>query len=104
MKLTNDQTKKVATLASLPIDDGDLDIYSSQLSKILDYIDQLGKVDVLDTEPLYNVSTNQSVMREDEVRRSLHQDEVLKNASNVKDGQPAGRQGYFITKGVFNEE
>lgn len=97
MKLTSDQTKKVATLASLPISEEGLDKYSSQLSKILDYIDQLNEVDVSEIDPLYNVSENKSKLREDEIKKSLHQEESLQNASKKSDG-------YFVTKGVFNEE
>lgn len=96
MLLDKDKTRKVAKLANLPISDEELDKYSTQLSKILDYIDQLEKVDVSDIGPLYNVSLNHSVMREDEVRRSLHQEEATKNASKKSDG-------YFVTKGVFEE-
>lgn len=96
MLLDKEKTKKVAKLANLPVSVEELDKYSEQLSKILDYIDQLEKVDVKDIEPAYNVSVNQSKMREDEVKRSLHQDETLQNASQSKDG-------FFVTKGVFEE-
>lgn len=97
MLLDKDKTRKVATLANLPISDEDLDTYSTQISKILDYIDQLEKVDISDVDALYNVSADKSKLREDETKKSLHQDEALQNAVKKSDG-------YFVTKGVFDNE
>lgn len=97
MKLTNDQVKKVAKLANLPIQEEELEKYSDQLSKILDYIDQLKTVDTESVEPTFNVTGNKTVTRPDEVKDALSQEESLKNASLKKDG-------FFVTKGVFNDE
>lgn len=97
MLVDKEKVKKVAKLANLPVLDEELDKYSSQISKILDYIEKLEKVDVSKVDALYNVSENKSKLREDEVKKSLHQEEALQNASNKKDG-------FFVTKGVFNEQ
>jgi aspartyl-tRNA(Asn)/glutamyl-tRNA(Gln) amidotransferase subunit C len=97
MKLDKEATRKVAKLANLPVGELDIDKYSHQLSAVLEYIDQLQKVNTEDIEPSYNVSEEKNITREDEVRSSLPQDEVLKNA-------PKKEQGYFVTKGVFNDE
>ena len=97
MKLSTDQVKKVAKLANLPITDEETDKYSDQLSKILDYIDQLNSVDTKGVEPTYNVTDLENVIRPDEVGDSLTQEEALQNGSNVKNG-------YFVTKGVFESE
>jgi aspartyl-tRNA(Asn)/glutamyl-tRNA(Gln) amidotransferase subunit C len=96
MHLTKDQVKKVAKLANLPISDGDEEKYSKQLSKILDYIDQLNKVDTKNIKPTYNVSGKNSVQATDVVESSLSQEETLQNTSHKRDG-------YFVTKGVFEE-
>jgi len=99
--------KKVAKLANLPLSGEEEEKYSQQLSKILDYIEHLNKVDTLrhgsgqasDVKPTFNPSTTlrtSSVMREDEVGESLLQDEALLNAPKKKDG-------FIITKGVFEE-
>ena len=90
--------KKVAKLANLPLTPQEEEKYSEQLSKILDYIDQLNKVDTENVEPTYNVSGLSNVMRPDEVGDcTISQDEALQNASKKKDG-------FFVTKGVFEEE
>ena len=97
MKLTCDQVKKVAKLANLPITSEEEERYSQQLSKILDYIEQLNKVDSEGVEPLYNVSAKNGKLRPDVVEKSMTQDEALQNAVNK-------RQGQFVTKGVFENE
>lgn len=96
MKLSKNQVKHVAKLANLPISDEELEKYSQQLSKILDYIDLLNKVDTKNLEPLFNVTGLENILREDEISEGLTQEEALQNASSSKDG-------YFTTKGVFEE-
>lgn len=96
MKLSRDQVKKVAKLANLPITSEEEEKYCEQLSKILDYIDQLNSVDTDSVEPTFNVTGNSNVWRGDEVSESLSQDDALMNAPKTKDG-------YFVTKGVFEE-
>lgn len=100
MKLTTDQVKKVAKLADLPISEEELPVYSEQLSAILDYIDKLNEVDTKDVEPTFNVSLNKTSLEESsevEPQKSLSQEEALSNA-------PSSKNGYFVTKGVFEEE
>ena len=97
MKLSKGQVKKVASLANLPISEEDEEKYSEQLSKVLDYIDQLNTAETKGVEPLFNVSGLNNVMAEDDVLESLSQDEALKNSPNHKDG-------FFVTKGVFDNE
>lgn len=97
MKLSVDQVRKVTKLANLPVSDGEVEKYSEQLSKILDYIDQLDGVKTDDVEPTYNVTGSYNALSEDIPTPSLSQDEALSNAINKK-------EGYFATKGIFEEE
>lgn len=88
---------KVAKLANLPLTPGEEKKYSEQLSKILDYVEQLNQVDTTDVGATYNISPNLNVMAKDEVRKSLSQKDAISNAANTKDG-------FIISKGVFNQE
>lgn len=97
MKLTSDQVKKVAKLANLPLSSEQEELYSEQLSKILDYIEQLNKVDTSGVLPIYNVSQKDFILREDIVSNSLTQQESLQNSKTSKNG-------FFVTKGVFEEK
>lgn len=97
MKLTIDQVKHVAKLANLPLTDEEEELYTDQLSNILEYIDQLNSVDTSRVEPTFNVSGQDTVMREDKSADGLSQDEALLNA-------PAKKDGFFVTKGVSSNE
>lgn len=97
MKLTLDQVKHVAKLANLPLTSEEEEKHSEQLSNILDYIEQLNKVDTADVEPTFNVTGLSNVMREDTTAPCLSQEEAMLNAPKKKDGM-------FETKGVFEEE
>ncbi len=103
MKLTKDQVRHVAKLANLPLTSEEEEKYSEQLSKILEYIEQLNKVDTTGVEPTFNVSGQENVMRKDEAESSLSQEEVLQNAPKKEKGLPAGQAGFFVTKGVFDK-
>lgn len=97
MKLTSDQVKKVAKLANLPLSNEEEEKYADQLSNILDYIEQLNKVDTSNVEPTFNVTVQANVMREDTTAGCLSQKEAILNA-------PKKKNGMFETKGVFEEE
>ena len=86
MKLSKDQVKKVAKLANLPLTPEEENLYSEQLSKVLDYIDQLNQVDTKGIEPTFNVTGLSNVMRKDKAEKSLP------------------KNGSYITKGVFEDE
>lgn len=97
MALTKDQVKHVAKLANLPLTSEEEEKYSEQLSKILDYIEQLNKVDTKNIEPIFNVSGQSNVMDEDKIGACLSDEDVLSNT-------PKKENGFFVTKGVFEEE
>ena len=89
--------KHVAKLANLPLTPEEEEKYSDQLSKILEYIDQLNEVDTTNVEPTFNVSEQENVMGKDEPVVSLSQEETLQNT-------PKKENGFFVTKGVFEAE
>ena len=88
MSLTVEQTQYVAELARLHLTAAELQEMSSQLSVILDYVEQLQQVDTDDVEPLVHPMPVQNVFREDELRESLPVDQALSNA-------PARKDDYF---------
>lgn len=96
MPLTKDQVKHVAKLANLPLTEEEEKKYSEQLSKILEYVEKLNQVDTSSVEPTFNVSGQSNVMSEDKLGTCLPQQDSLINA-------PKRSEGFFVTKGVFNE-
>lgn len=97
MKLTADQVKHVAKLANLPLTSEEEEKYAEQLSRILDYIEQLNKVDTSKIEPTFNVSGQSNVLAEDKLGECLSQEDALSNASKKQNE-------CFVTKGVFGNE
>lgn len=87
----------IAKLANLPLSEQEKRVYEGQLTKILDYVEQIESVDTKSIEATFNVSTNKNVTRKDTVNKGLTQDEALANVGNKKDG-------FVVTKGVFEEE
>ena len=86
MKLTQEQVRHVANLARLGLGDDQLEAMAAQLSSILEYIDQLEKIDTEAIPPTAQVGELADVMRDDAVRPSLEQEEALANAPAMDDG------------------
>lgn len=80
MRLTPEQVHNVALLARLRLSKTELEIFTPQLSAILDYIDQLAALDTEGVEPLAHGIEVVNVFREDRVEPSLKRDEALANA------------------------
>jgi len=77
-----DDVRKVAKLSRLELSDADLGLMAKQLSAILQYVDQLSKLNTDNVEPLAHPLPIQNVFRPDEPRPSLPVDEALRNAPN----------------------
>lgn len=67
MKLTKDQVKRVAVLARLGLSEAEIEKLQPQLSGILDYVEQLNKVNTDGVEPTAQVTGLINVTREDKV-------------------------------------
>jgi aspartyl-tRNA(Asn)/glutamyl-tRNA(Gln) amidotransferase subunit C len=85
MKLTRAQVEHVAQLARLGLTDEEKEALASELSSILEYIDQLEQLDTSSIAPTAQVGELVDVMRDDEVEPSLGVEEALANAPS-RDG------------------
>jgi aspartyl-tRNA(Asn)/glutamyl-tRNA(Gln) amidotransferase subunit C len=93
MRLTHDELRHVADLARLGLRDDELDALASELSSILEYIDQLEQLDTAAIPPTAQVGELVDVMRDDEVGPSLDVEEALRNA-------PARDGAYFVVRAM----
>ena len=84
-KITRKEVEHVARLARLELTEEEKERMTAQLDSILGYIDTLSELDTSQVEPTTTVIPMVSVMREDVVRQSLHQDEALANAPDRED-------------------
>ncbi|MCF7872635.1 MAG: Asp-tRNA(Asn)/Glu-tRNA(Gln) amidotransferase subunit GatC [Candidatus Omnitrophica bacterium] len=78
--IDKERVEYIAKLAKIDINDQESEFLSSQLSKIIDYIDKLKEVDTKGIKPMRGLSTGQSLMREDKAKNNLAKENILKNA------------------------
>jgi len=86
MHLSIEQIEHIARLARLEVSETEKKTYSEQLSAILDYVDQLQKVDTEGVEPTSQVTGLVNNNREDEVIESGIASDLLATAPSVRDG------------------
>ncbi len=86
MKLSREEVLYIARLARLGLTKAEVDRLSEQLSNILENFEVLQQVDTTGVPPTAQPNTLQNVLKEDEVKPSLPQNEVLANAPR-KDGE-----------------
>lgn len=80
MAISRDEIAEVANLSRLEMDDAELDRFTGQLQKILEYASMLNELDIENVEPTSHAVPVANVLREDESRPSLPVEEVLENA------------------------
>jgi len=75
------EVRHVASLARVDLDDEEVELFAEQFADILEYFDALDDVPETDSETELD-----NVMRPDEVREGLTQEEALRNAPETEDG------------------
>ncbi|RME64672.1 MAG: Asp-tRNA(Asn)/Glu-tRNA(Gln) amidotransferase subunit GatC [Nitrospirae bacterium] len=80
MSVTREEVEHIAGLARLALSEEEKALYQEQLSKILQYIEQLRELDTSDVPPTSHVVPLKNVFREDEPGESLPVEEALANA------------------------
>lgn len=86
MKITKEEVLNVAHLARLDMEDAAVEPFAVQISKILDYIDQLNQVDTRGVSPTSHAISLANAFREDEERPHLDRTAALTNAPEKEDG------------------
>ena len=86
MAISKDEVNYVAKLSRIKLEDKTLDNFTSQLAKILKYMEKLDQLNTKDTAPTSHVLGLTNVVRKDENIKSLPTAEALKNAPNKEDG------------------
>jgi aspartyl-tRNA(Asn)/glutamyl-tRNA(Gln) amidotransferase subunit C len=89
--------RHVASLARLEITDEEVALYAEQLSKILQYVEQLSELNTNDVEPTAHPLPVTNVMRDDIVQDSYDPDRALGNA-------PQRQDSFFRVPKVLDQE
>jgi aspartyl-tRNA(Asn)/glutamyl-tRNA(Gln) amidotransferase subunit C len=88
MPITKKDVVHVAELARLALTEEETELYTTQLQRILGYVEKLKELETEGVEPTSYTVPLTRVMREDRVKESLSQEDALKNA-------PAKEKGLF---------
>jgi aspartyl-tRNA(Asn)/glutamyl-tRNA(Gln) amidotransferase subunit C len=87
LKVDENLTKQVANLARLELSDQEAKTFTQQLKQVLEYVDQLQKVNVEGVEMMTHPLKLETPMRKDEVKPSLKNDQgkpkILDSAPDV---------------------
>lgn len=86
MAISIKDVEYVAGLAKLELSEKEKKKFQKELDNIIKYIDQLKEVNTEGIPPTSHVIPMENVLREDEVLKSLSQDEALANAPEKEDG------------------
>ncbi len=74
---------KIAALAHLRLSEEEIDLFTRQLADILEYANQVQRIDTTGVPPTASVVTRHEADRPDEVRPSLAREDALANAPDA---------------------
>lgn len=83
--LSKEEIEHIAMLARLSLTEEEKELFSAQLSSILDYMEKLNELDTENIEPTSHVLSLSNVMREDAPRDSIPREDALVNAPDRTD-------------------
>jgi aspartyl-tRNA(Asn)/glutamyl-tRNA(Gln) amidotransferase subunit C len=78
--------EKVARLARLELSEEEKETFGNQMEQILAYMEQLNRIDTTGVEPTSHAIPVYNVFRDDKVKPSFPQEEVLAIAPDEEDG------------------
>ena len=97
MSITRTEVERIAKLAKLKFADDEIESLTHQMGEIIDYVNKINELDLEEVPPTYHVLDMKNVMREDQVKEGLIQEEVLMNA-------PAKHGGFFSVPKVIRHK
>jgi aspartyl-tRNA(Asn)/glutamyl-tRNA(Gln) amidotransferase subunit C len=86
MALSESDVRHVALLARLELSDDEIERFRTDLNSILDHIDEIQRLDLDDVPPTAHPLDVVNVVRPDEVRPGLSQNEAVMNAPQADSG------------------
>ncbi len=95
-KITKEEVEKVAQLARLELNEDEINNHAEQLEKILEYIEQLEKIDTNDVPCTTRAIEVINVFRKDEKKYSECTEELLELG-------PSKEDKYFKVPKIINE-
>ncbi|PJK15691.1 Asp-tRNA(Asn)/Glu-tRNA(Gln) amidotransferase GatCAB subunit C [Chryseomicrobium excrementi] len=85
--ITKEEVRHVAHLARLAITEEEVEHFTEQLAKIVQFADKLNELDTTNVEPTTHVLPLENVLREDKSVAGLDRDVMMKNVKEQEAGQ-----------------
>ena len=95
MPIDKSQVKKIAKLSRISLDDSKLESLSKDLVSILNFVEQLNKLDTNEIKPLTSIIDKSLDTRDDTVSDGQIKDQILKNS-------PEKNEDFFIVPKVVD--
>ena len=92
--ISKEETKHIAGLARIGLSDEEIEKFSQDLSSILDFIEQLGKVEMVEVEPTAHITGLENKMRSD-------MEKDFENKEEIRELFPEEKNGYDKVKSVL---
>ncbi|MBI3232317.1 MAG: Asp-tRNA(Asn)/Glu-tRNA(Gln) amidotransferase subunit GatC [Candidatus Doudnabacteria bacterium] len=92
--LSKEEVIKIAQLARIELSEKEVEKFQKDLSLVLEYVDELKKVDVTGLEEVSQVTGLVNVQREDVAIEAGNHDAIFSQAPEMKDG-------YFKVKAIL---
>jgi aspartyl-tRNA(Asn)/glutamyl-tRNA(Gln) amidotransferase subunit C len=86
MALDKATVAHIATLARIRLSEIELEPLAEELSRILDWVEQLNEVDTTDVPPMASTAAARLPMRDDAVTDGGRRDGILRNAPRAEHG------------------
>jgi aspartyl-tRNA(Asn)/glutamyl-tRNA(Gln) amidotransferase subunit C len=93
MSIDKATVARIAALARIEVPESDQERLAGELSRILDWVEQLDEVDTRDVQPMRSVMGIKRHWRPDQVADGDRQGDVVRNA-------PKSHDGYFVVPKV----
>lgn len=84
--LTKEEVKKLAVLARIELSEAQVEKFQKDLSTVLDYIDELKKVNTSGVDEVFEVTGLVNVQRDDKPVVADNHEAIFSNAPEMKDG------------------
>jgi aspartyl-tRNA(Asn)/glutamyl-tRNA(Gln) amidotransferase subunit C len=85
MKISKTEVAHVARLARLALDETEIATLTGEMDTILDYVEQLNRLDTVGIVPTAHAVPMENAFREDEVKPGFTAEQALSNAPDVAD-------------------
>lgn len=85
-RFTVEDLQAIASLASLELEESELELFARQLGQILEYAEQVQRVDTSGVPPTASTVTRHAADREDVPKPSLDHQAALANAPDASAG------------------